>query len=72
MPLKRLTRRRWKINTDNCPRLTKSIEQQAYDKNGEPDKTSGFDHINDAQGCFLAKRYPIIKRTMSISSVGGQ
>lgn len=45
-------RRRWKINTDNCPRLTESLEQQAYDKNGEPDKTSGFDHINDAQGYF--------------------
>lgn len=63
--------RRWKININNCPRLTESLEQQAYDKNGEPDKTSGFDHINDAQGYFLAKQYPIIKRTMSIGRVGG-
>lgn len=64
--------RRWKINTNNCPRLTESLEQQAYDKNGEPDKTSGFDHINDAQGYFLAKQYPIIKRTMSAARLGGQ
>lgn len=36
---------RWKINTNNCPRLTESLEQQVYDKSGELDKTSGFDHI---------------------------
>ncbi|MCF2502766.1 hypothetical protein L0663_05210 [Dyadobacter sp. CY107] len=64
--------RRWKINTNNCPRLTESLEQQAYDKNGEPDKTSGFDHINDAQGYFLAKQYRIIKRTMATARLGGQ
>lgn len=64
--------RRRKVNTNNCPRLTESLEQQAYDKNGEPDKTSGFDHINDAQGYFLAKKYPIIKRSITMGRVGGQ
>lgn len=54
--------RRWKINTDRCPRLTEALEQQAYDKNGEPDKDSGFDHPNDAAGYFLSQRYPVVKR----------
>lgn len=48
--------RRWKVNTDRCPVLTEALEQQAYDKNGEPDKTTGHDHPNDAQGYFLVNR----------------
>lgn len=55
--------RRWKVNTDRCPTLTEALEQQAYDKNGEPDKKTGHDHPNDAQGYFLVSRYPIVKRT---------
>ena len=33
--------RRWLVNTDRCPTLTEALEQQAYDKNGEPDKSTG-------------------------------
>lgn len=51
--------RRWKINTDACPVLTECLEQQAYAANGDPDKTTGHDHSNDAQGYFIHKRYPI-------------
>lgn len=51
--------RRLLINTDRCPKMTEALEQQAYDKNGEPDKTSGHDHPNDALGYFIAHRYPI-------------
>ncbi len=36
------------INTQKCPTVANCLEQQAYDKNGEPDKKSGFDHQNDA------------------------
>jgi hypothetical protein len=54
--------RRWKVNTDRCPTLTESLEQQAYDHNGEPDKTTGHDHMNDAQGYFLVNRWPIVKQ----------
>lgn len=36
--------------SNNCPNLIESIEQQAYDKNNEPDKKSGHDHVNDAFG----------------------
>lgn len=54
--------RRWLVNTSNCPTLTESIEQQAYDKNGEPDKEAGHDHAPDAVGYMLAKRWPIAER----------
>lgn len=36
------------VNTAKCPNVANCLEQQAYDKNGEPDKKSGFDHQNDA------------------------
>lgn len=59
--------RRWKINTDRCPTLTEALEQQAYDKNGEPDKATGHDHAVDAQGYFLVHRYPIKSRKAVIT-----
>jgi len=40
------------INTNNCPNLTEALEQQPY-KNGVPDKTSGHDHITEANGYFV-------------------
>jgi phage terminase large subunit len=40
------------INIKNCPNLTASLEQQTY-KNGEPDKSTGHDHINDALGYVI-------------------
>jgi len=40
------------VNTNNCPELTEALEQQGY-KNGEPDKTTGFDHLTDAAGYFI-------------------
>jgi hypothetical protein len=61
--------RRWKVNTDACPVLTESLEQQAYDNNGEPDKSTGHDHATDAGGYFIVKRWPIIKRTASVEAL---
>lgn len=55
--------RRFLVNTRLCPTLTQSLEQQVYDKNGEPDKVSGFDHINDAQGYFMHAKWAIVKPT---------
>ena len=40
------------INTNNCPVYTEATERQTY-KNGEPDKTTGFDHITEAGGYFI-------------------
>jgi hypothetical protein len=62
MILNQKGQRRLKVNTDRCPEYTAALEQQPYDKNGEPDKEGGLDHINDAGGYFLVKRYPIVKR----------
>lgn len=55
--------RRWLVNTDACPVTTEALEQQAYAPSGEPDKKSGHDHPNDAQGYFIVKRWPIVKPT---------
>lgn len=44
--------RNYLVNTNNCPVFTESLEKQAY-KNGEPDKTNGFDHTNEAGGYFI-------------------
>lgn len=56
--------RRLKVNTRNCPTYTEALEQQAYDKNGEPDKTTGHDHANDAGGYFLVHEWPVVSRNM--------
>lgn len=52
--------RRWLVNTDQCPSLTEALEQQVYDKNGMPDKSAGLDHVTDAQGYFIVKRFPVV------------
>ena len=62
--------RRWKVNTDACPTLTEALEQQAYDKNGEPDKTTGHDHATDAAGYFLVSRWPIAGRMTTMRTTG--
>ena len=60
--------RRYRINSERCPSLVESLENQAYDKNGEPAKDGGLDHIIDAAGYMISYRYPITSRpAMSIS-----
>ena len=49
------------VNDKAAPRFAEAQEQQAYDKNGEPDKTAGFDHLNDAQGYFVHWAMPVVK-----------
>lgn len=61
----------YKVNVDHCPHLVESLEKQAYDKNGEPDKTSGFDHVVDAAGYFIAYRHPIIHGTAKLTNLKG-
>jgi hypothetical protein len=51
--------RRYFVNIDRCPHLVETLEKQSYDKNGVPDKTSGFDHMGDGAGYFIAYTYPI-------------
>ena len=60
--------RRYKVNTEKCPTYAEALEQQPWAANGEPDKTTGHDHVNDAAGYFIVKDYPVIKhKTYSMS-----
>ena len=52
------------INDAKCKTTSESLEQQAYDKNGEPDKGSGHDHHNDALGYLAHQRMPVVKPSM--------
>lgn len=49
------------INDYAAPTTADNLEQQVYGKNGEPDKTEGKDHQNDATGYPIAYEMPIIK-----------
>lgn len=49
------------INSRECPTVAGNLEQQAYGKNGEPDKSSGTDHQNDATTYPIAYEMPISK-----------
>jgi hypothetical protein len=53
---------RYKVNTKKCPSYTEALERMPTDKHGQPDKTSGFDHITEAGGYFIYYEYPLIKR----------
>ena len=56
------------VNCVLCPTVAECLEQQNYDSNGEPDKKSGFDHMNDAFGYFTAYEMPIKQRAKTTSS----
>jgi hypothetical protein len=62
MTLNAVGQRRWRINTHACPVTTEAQEQQPWGTNGEPDKTTGHDHPNDALGYFMVRRFPIVRR----------
>lgn len=64
-------RRRLRVNVDACPSFVEGLEKQAYDKNGAPDKTSGFDHGNDAAGYFMHYKFPVLSRVAGRRAIGG-
>ena len=49
------------VNDDKCPEFARCLEQLAYDKNGEPDKTQNIDHLPDAGTYPIAYEMPIRK-----------
>ena len=61
------------VNCEKCPTVASCLEQQAYDKNGEPDKKSGFDHQNDASTYPIAYEMPIRKPAydLGLAAPGG-
>ena len=63
--------RRYKVNPQTCPELVEALERQSYDKNGEPDKASGFDHVIDGAGYFVAYKYPIHRAGVSFATIAG-
>lgn len=64
-------KRRYRVHPDNCPLLVESLEKQAYDKNGEPDKSSDLDHPVDAAGYFINYRYPIKSNQIFTAQIRG-
>ena len=54
--------RRYFVNADTCPTYADHLEQQVWADNGEPDKSAGHDHTNDAGGYFIVKDYPVVRR----------
>jgi len=60
-------RRRLKVNTAQCPHFTEALEQQSYDAHGDPDKSTGHDHHNDAGGYRLVYDWPIKKPSASVA-----
>lgn len=54
------------VNYLKCPTIARCLEQQSYDKNGDPDKKSGYDHQNDATTYPLVFEMPIRKPLFKI------
>lgn len=59
-----------RVNATTCIQSARCLEQQAYDRNGEPSKSSGHDHLNDAFGYVCHQEYPVI-RPMQMVKIGG-
>ena len=57
------TKRQHFVNVKRCPMHAANLEQQVYNTAGEPDKTAGNDHTNDANGYLISYKYPVIKPT---------
>tara|TARA_R110000772_G_scaffold42318_1_gene98306 strand:- start:12047 stop:13306 length:1260 start_codon:yes stop_codon:yes gene_type:complete len=53
--------RRYRVNALKCPTVADNLEQQVWNDAGEPDKTQGKDHTNDACGYLVYQDYPIEK-----------
>lgn len=64
-------KRRLFVRPDTCPSMVEGLEQQAYDKHGEPDKSGGLDHLNDALGYLVAYKFPVHRGGVSLASVTG-
>ena len=59
-----------KVNARACPTIARCLEQQAYDDNGEPDKKSGFDHMNEAFSYLIAYEMPIVRPMTRMKIIG--
>jgi len=62
---------RYFVNLEACPSYVEALEQQPWAKSGEPDKTTGHDHLNDAAGYFIVRDYPINRREIYFGNAMG-
>lgn len=58
---------RVKINSKMCKNVAECLEQQVYNDNGEPDKSSGKDHQNDATTYPIAYEMPVIRPVANVA-----
>ena len=63
--------RRLRVNVPACPNFTEALEQQTYTDGGDPDKKSGLDHITDAGGYFLYRRWPVGRNALAVLQLNG-
>ena len=63
--------RRYLVNYQACPTYSAALEQQAWADSGEPDKTTGHDHYNDASGYFINYDYPVQTRRVVATDMFG-
>lgn len=61
--------RRYLVNAEKCPTYADCLEQQVWDKYGEPDKSQGKDHANDAAGYYIHKEFPIHRPVTKVSAL---
>ena len=56
----------------DCKHLIRALERQTYKEGTSlPDKTQGYDHINDALGYMIEYLYPISSNSISHSRLSG-
>jgi hypothetical protein len=63
--------RRYFVNEVNCPHLVNSLEQQVWNDNGVPDKSTNLDHILDAGGYCVAYLHGINKPETKLFTITG-
>lgn len=63
--------RRYRVNTLRCPNYADCLEQQVWAPSGEPDKSAGNDHANDAAGYFINHEYAINKPAAGMKRIRG-
>ena len=60
--------RRLFINTNVCKELVDNLNEQAYDDNGNPRKANNVDHMLDALGYLIVRKYGVNKATTKVKT----
>jgi hypothetical protein len=53
----------------NCPKTIECLELQSWNEKGEPEKESGYDHMNDALG-YIVHRIRAVENAQAGRKVG--